>query len=280
MIKSILMKRLNLILWILAIIFTLSLSVYQRITGPTKPVRGKVDIKGNSIKYKLLRTEVSGINAPVSIATGDSTIKGQLIFKRYKSHDEWTTQEMAYADGILTATLPTQAPAGKVQYKVILSQNDKTFELSEEPVILRYKGDVPAAWLIPHIIFMFAGLLLSVRSLLQAFFVNKKLLVYSALTLVSLVLGGLVFGPVVQKFAFGAYWTGFPFGHDLTDNKTAVMVLFWVVALVMALLRKKHARWWIVLASIVLLATYLIPHSMMGSELDYTQIEQAEQGMH
>ncbi len=43
-----------------------------------------------------------------------------------------------------------------------------------------------------------------------------------------LVLGGFLLGPIVQKYAFGAFWTGWPFGEDLTDNKTAVAVLAWL----------------------------------------------------
>ena len=38
-------------------------------------------------------------------------------------------------------------------------------------------------------------------------------------------LGGMILGPIVQKYAFGAYWTGIPFGHDLTDAKNLVDAL-------------------------------------------------------
>ena len=30
--------------------------------------------------------------------------------------------------------------------------------------------------------------------------------------------GGFLLGPAVQKMAFDAWWTGIPFGHDLTDH--------------------------------------------------------------
>jgi hypothetical protein len=42
----------------------------------------------------------------------------------------------------------------------------------------------------------------------------------------------MILGPVVQKFAFGEYWTGFPFGTDLTDNKTLIAFIGWIIALV------------------------------------------------
>ncbi|MCK7482728.1 MAG: hypothetical protein M0C28_40615 [Candidatus Moduliflexus flocculans] len=44
-------------------------------------------------------------------------------------------------------------------------------------------------------------------------------------------LGGFVLGPLMQKFAFGVAWTGFPLGTDLTDNKTLIAFLAWIVAL-------------------------------------------------
>jgi ABC-type transport system involved in cytochrome c biogenesis permease subunit len=80
----------------------------------------------------------------------------------------------------------------------------------------------------------------------------------------------LVLGPVIQKYAFGAYWTGWPFGHDLTDNKSLVAFIFWIIALV-ALIRNRSRRLWPVIAAFVMLVVFLIPHSVLGSELDYTK---------
>jgi hypothetical protein len=81
--------------------------------------------------------------------------------------------------------------------------------------------------------------------------------------------GGLILGPVVQKYAFGAYWTGWPFGQDLTDNKTLVAWIFWAIAL-WRLHKNPANRTWPAIAMVVLLLVFLIPHSMFGSELDYS----------
>jgi len=267
------MKRSNLIFWIITIIITLSIVIYQRYTGPTKAVRGKLNIDNNSIKFKLQRSAISGINAEVKIPVSDSTITGSIKYKRFKSYDEWTSAPMVYTDGHLTASLPTLAPAGKIMYGVTLTKDEAHYTLTKQPVILRYKGDVPGTYLLPHIIFMFAGLLLSIRSAFEALFLKKKLMLYALLTFISLFLGGLLFGPIVQKYAFGAYWTGFPFGHDLTDNKTAIACIFWAFALFTTIRKWKSAPLWVFIAAAVLLATYLIPHSVLGSELDYTAIE-------
>jgi hypothetical protein len=49
------MKR-SVLFWIIAVVVTLISLVYQRITGPTYPVSGKVVINGKTIAYKLNRS--------------------------------------------------------------------------------------------------------------------------------------------------------------------------------------------------------------------------------
>jgi hypothetical protein len=78
----------------------------------------------------------------------------------------------------------------------------------------------------------------------------------------------MVLGPIVQYYAFGDLWTGIPFGWDLTDNKTLIALLFWILAVIMN--RKKERPLYTALAAFVLLLVYSIPHSLFGSELDYT----------
>jgi len=75
----------------------------------------------------------------------------------------------------------------------------------------------------------------------------------------------MILGPIVQKYAFGDLWTGFPFGYDLTDNKVLIAVVFWVAAFFL----KKKSKWWVLAAAVIMLIIYLIPHSVLGSELDY-----------
>jgi len=59
-----------------------------------------------------------------------------------------------------------------------------------------------------------------------------------------------------------------PFGWDLTDNKTLIALAFWVLAVVMN--RKKERPMYVAIAAIVLLLVYSIPHSLFGSQLNYS----------
>jgi len=262
------MKK-NYILWIAAIIITLGSAIYQRSTGPTNPVKGKVQLGDQTVKYKLIRTYGGPDNAEISIDEPSGKIQGTFKYKRFKSFDEWSEVLMVNMGGKLVSYIPHQPPAGKVEYLITLSDGTNQVQLTEEPVVIRFKGHVPAGALIPHIIFMFFAMLFSTRAGIEAIVKGNRTFSLSIYTTILFLLGGLIFGPIVQKYAFGAYWTGWPFGTDLTDNKTIVSFLFWVLAVYM-LWKNREKRGWALVAAIVLMLIYFIPHSMMGSEIDHT----------
>jgi hypothetical protein len=257
------------LLWIFAVLLTVSGAYYTRRTGPTKPVRGTVEIGNELIRYSLIRSFPRPVDAPVRIKVENPDFSGSFIYKRTPSNDNWTEAKMIREDDYLVAYIPNQPPAGKVMYQINLESGDEKVKLTEKPIVIRFRGDVPAWAMIPHILLMFAAMLMSTRAGLGALF-KEKTYTMTLWTLILLVFGGLVFGPIVQKYAFGDYWTGWPFGTDLTDNKTAIMVLFWAYAMVKVHKNKYH-RPWVFVASVVLLLIYLIPHSLMGSEIDFTQ---------
>jgi hypothetical protein len=163
-----------------------------------------------------------------------------------------------------------QPPAGKLEYFVRLIREDKVIVIpyDHNSEVIRFTGDVPKFILIPHIFLMFLSMLLSTRAGLEALTASTKLRKYGYWSLGVLFVGGMIFGPLVQKFAFGSYWTGIPFGIDLTDNKTLIALVGWIVAVV-AIHINRHARTWTIIAAVLLMLAFSIPHSMMGSELNY-----------
>ncbi len=266
-------KGKSILLWIIAVVFMTIVFIYQRTTGPTYPIRGKVIINSEEISYRLPRSHTTKRDSLVAIKTANKEVKGIIYFKRYKSYDTITSMEMTYDDGKLKAYLPDQPFAGKIEYRVeLIDSSNKKYPLTEEFIITRFKGHVPPYILFPHILAMILAMIFSLRTGFEALFKGKSTLKLTIYTLIFLGLGGLILGPMVQKFAFDAFWTGWPFGHDLTDNKTAVSFIFWLIAF-FVLRKNPENRFWPIFASIVLLAVYLIPHSALGSEIDHTAIK-------
>lgn len=255
-------------LWTLAVVVTLASAVYQRLTGPSHPLRGEREIGGETVKFRLVRSHGGAGGAEVIVPAG-AGIEGTLVWRRFKTRDEWTRTPMERREERVAGVLPHQPPAGKLEYRVVLEKGPERVWLTGAPVVIRFRGHVPDAVLVVHVILMFAAMLWSNRAGLGALLGQQALWGVSVTALVLMTLGGMVMGPVVQKYAFGEYWTGWPWGTDLTDNKTAVAWIAWILAVVAQWRGWRRPAVWVAVAAVVTLLIYLIPHSLFGSELKY-----------
>jgi hypothetical protein len=255
---------------IIAFLITISAAYYQRLTGPTHPINFDIEWKGVEISGKLTRSHGELSNQPIEITVTDTSVDVVLVYRRFNTKDEWVGMMMTRDKELLKGSLPQQPPAGKIEYYLQLKKGEDFLNFpGDKLVVTRFTGKVPSAVLGFHIFFMFLAMFLSNWAGLEAIFKQNRMLKLALWTTGLLFLGGMILGPVVQKYAFGEYWTGVPFGFDLTDNKTLVTMVTWIVAAWLSYKKKASARTWIIIAAIVLLLVYSIPHSMMGSELDY-----------
>jgi hypothetical protein len=228
----------------------------------------------------LSLTEKSEIKLSIS----DTAARAKLFFRKYPTNDPFQVVHFAYGvkpvhsfimnkifkiyeEKGFFADVPSQPSAGKLEYffEIKDKESEKTY-FKEQPVIIRFKGGVPAAILVPHIIIMFIAMFFANLAGVMALFKYRKFRIFTVWTLILLGIGGMILGPWVQYHAFGEAWTGIPFAWDLTDNKTLIAFLFWILAVVMN--RKKERPGYVIAASLVMLAVYSIPHSMFGSQLD------------
>jgi len=274
------------IIWFLAFLITIGAAYYQRKTGPTYPQRVQVIVNGILTDLRLVRSLGLDERSEVKLGIKDTSVRAVLYFKRYKSDDEYSSAGFIYKvypldsfvmnkifkmteESGFFAEMPKQPAAGKLQYYIEIKDSGGTQVIMKEtPVVVRYKGAVPGYILGPHILIMFIAMLFSTGAGLLAAFKVPSYRKYGIWTLILLAAGGMILGPVVQKYAFGELWTGVPFGWDLTDNKTLIAFLLWILAVYMN--RKTARPVYTILAAAGLLLVYSIPHSLFGSELDYS----------
>jgi len=264
-------------LWLAAFAVTVLLALFQRMTGPSHPYRGTAVLPaGESVSYSLPRSNKGRDELRIAIRAPAAERRAVVEWRRYPTSEAFQKIVMATnADGLLEARVPPQPAAGKVEYRIMLEVAGKLESIpGTETVVARYRDDVPAGVLIPHILAMFLSMLVSTRALFEVLRPGAprgRGLVLGSMAL--LVVGGLILGPLVQRFAFGAYWTGWPFGHDLTDNKTLIAFLAWLPATVVAWRRAK-TRLAVALGWVVMMGIFLIPHSARGSQLDWATVEE------
>ena len=258
----------NFLFWLIAVVITISAAMYQRMTGPTYPQKVTAFVDGTEYRLHFKRSQTNTHTCKIKLEVAEG-ITGKLYNKKFRVNEEWMISDMIREEGNLVGELPSQAAAGKLEYYVILGtpSGQEVAIAREEPVVIRFKGNVPAGVMIPHILIMFFAMLLSNLAGLTAAFRSPKQKIYGQWTLWLLIAGGMILGPLVQKYAFGDLWTGIPFGCDLTDNKTLIAVFAWIVAVAMN--RKSQRPAYTIAAALILLLVYSIPHSLFGSELDY-----------
>ncbi len=253
--------------WVLAVLITLTAAFYQKTTGPTYPKKEKITINNTDYKVKLITSSSLDEEAKLEFTIPDKSVSANLYYRQYPTSNEWTSTNFIRNNDMISAILPNLPPAGKYEYYIKFSSPGGEYSLYQnKPVVIRFKDAVPGWALLPHVVFIFFAMLFANLVGIFVLFKNPKYKVYLNITFFLLLLGGMIFGPIVQKFAFGEYWTGVPFGWDLTDNKTLIAFVGWCIAVLGNL--KKDRPWLALLASIIVLIIFSIPHSMFGSELD------------
>ncbi|MDX2443256.1 MAG: hypothetical protein QNK30_05605 [Bacteroidales bacterium] len=273
----------SILFWILAVIITIGCLSYQDKTGPTYPLEDTIEIFGENVNFKFLRSETIGTDLQIMLQDPvPAGISGYVKYRRFKSNDEWATVQMEAGSfefrrrwEVQTvqgtgAKLPSLLErAGKYEFFVyITKENAEPISVTgDKPIYARYKAKVPPWALLVHILTIFISMAIGIRTVLEALVNgNYKWMIWASI--ISLLLGGFVFGPVVQWYAFGVLWSGIPFGHDWTDNKVVFELVFWFIAAYMNRGSRRN-RWSVYIAGIATLLVYFIPHSIFGSEYNY-----------
>ncbi len=257
------------LLWTLSFVVMVLAAAWQRRTGPSYPLRGELASPAGARAYALPRSHVTTSGAVVSVPRVRRD--GALIWRRYPTDEPFRAVRLESRGDALAATLPPEPAAGKVEYYLELYGPGDTLRVPErEAAVLRYRGPVDVAVLLPHVLVMFLAMLVAVRATVGVL-ARREEPRLAWVALLGFTVGGLALGPMVQKQAFGEYWTGVPFGWDLTDNKTLIMWATWLIACLVPLRWPRARRWLVLAAGTLTIAVYLIPHSAQGSQLDYSK---------
>jgi hypothetical protein len=272
----------KILLWVLAVFLAIAAMIYQRSTGPTYEYKGYLEHAGEEYKYKLLRSQETTAGATIELPhIAGADYHATLHYKRYQTKDTVTSLGFQVDENSqFIARLPVQPAAGKMEYSITGAIDGKAFSIpakGEDKIVLRYKDPVSNFILIPHVTMMIIVIIFGIRAGLSALFDHGSMRRWTVVAFTAMTIGGMMLGPLVQKSAFGEYWTGFPFGGDFTDNKMLIMWVVWALALAIIGFKPKKkenvSRAAVLTAALVMTVVYLIPHSMGGSTLDYDQVD-------
>ncbi len=177
--------------------------------------------------------------------------------------------------GVFEKGIKSRGPGMKLHYAFkALSRKGETIRLPEKGYLtVVTKGNVNKIILFAHIGAMFLALVLLLAAgwKCAAFLLkNKGLFGASKLVKVATIvmfIGGVPLGMIVERAVFGTWWEGWPFGRDVTDTKTSVILAVWLLLTWRRPLpgekEERSSRKWAILVIGMIIFTiivYLIPH--------------------
>jgi uncharacterized membrane protein YidH (DUF202 family) len=275
-----------------AFLFTIILLGFARRTTMVRSVHKVVEQSGIVIDHHTVPKQ-AGDEVPVISAkvTGASEVK---LFYKIGPEGEFQSVPMNLKPGeenVFMASLPHYPKPTKAWYYIEATKKTLDAEMKVtlpdksspdfKPVLLKYEGKVPAYIIIPHVLCNFGAFLFAVLSLFSAIDIRggKRTLTesikFSLITFILMFLGFVLFGIGMNYFAFGVLWEAFPFGKDVTDNKSQIILLIWLVTLFLVkgtLFRKDERKnlisdrgysTMVIIAFIITVAMYVIPHSFV-----------------
>jgi len=209
--------------------------------------RSKTDFRG---PYKSILFEPEGGSGRYQALIPDMP-KGTIVFYYVTVRDSAGNK----------VTLPAEMAAG------------------EKPRAMRFKGEISEPLLAAHVGFMFLGLFLILLSMISAVAhlargkATKPMFLSTVLATAAIFVGGFPLGWAVSYVRLGKPWEGIPLGWDITDSKTLIIFVFYLIVVLL----KRNAlfgrsgrdavsdRTFAVLALIAGITAsviYLIPHSI------------------
>ena len=255
----------NAISWLLALMITFSIVIFQFIMSKTHPLSTEVNTGKQHLHFDLLRSYSGKTDCPMILKVEDITVSGYILYRNYPTADSMIRINLHREGDNLIAYLPNQLPSKKLEYRIFLERAGNVILVnSGKPIIIKFLGVVPFYILLFHTIFIFLSVLFSNSTGIFAVVGNKsyKWMIY--LTILALMSVVFLLQPLTHKYALGQSLTGFPFSFELSDNKILITLVIWLVTMFFNL-RKAQPRL-VVLAAFTSMIVLSIPHGFPGSE--------------
>ncbi len=233
---------------IAAFLFTLVLLVFTRKTTAVRPVHQVVEQNGLRIEHNTVPKQ-TGDEIPIVSAKVEGASEVRLVYKIGKDGAYQSVRMSPRSDEeeIFTASIPLHPKGMKAWYYLEAVDHRVEGEVrvtlperrsgEVKPIRHKFEGEVPAYIVIPHVLSIFAAFFFATLTLFSAIDLKKgetslpRSVRLCGVTLLFLFIGFFPFGWAMNYYAFGVLWEAFPFGKDVTDNKSQIMFLFWVVTL-------------------------------------------------
>jgi hypothetical protein len=269
------------------ILITLVIFVVARRISKNRPEEIEMTAGGVRITHTTVFEHVGPGQPEIVLNVEPHTeLDAGVIFRAPREEAFDTVGMSEISDGVWSARLPAGRKGDRLEYGFSIPRVGEPGSGTaaqagqRDYYLIKYKGEVSVTVLVLHILCMFAAFFFIIESMLGAFAILTKgedkefTVAQTRWVLLFTFLGGVPLGFVLNSQRFGPIWEGFPFGTDITDNKTQLIIIFWIIITAISwksFVCRRTGRdiagpgvfaTAVIIASVLSLVLYLVPHSL------------------
>ncbi|MCD6379303.1 hypothetical protein J7M07_02500 [bacterium] len=269
---------------IIGLVLTLIIFFVARRLSTNNPEYINLEENGVRVEHSTVFEQVGTGKSVIRVkVTPSDSISVSLIYISLRDSVRKDVKMIRGDSEIWEADLPSLNKGERLKYSFVFFRDGK--RVLRVPAdggfyLVKYKGDISTVVLILHIIFMFSAFFFIIETFLGALWIllSGEAIGYTIkmmrIALSFLFIGGWPLGFILNYQRFGPVWEGFPFGWDITDNKTQIIFLFWLITTFLVrgsffgrgqegdVIGKKQYAVVVIISFIVTVGLYLVPHSL------------------
>jgi len=217
----------EIILWLCSLIIIFLVGYVKNVTNIDYPVTGTFGIEGKKVSYKLDKVSFDKKFYKNVIISDIKGIEARALIINDDKQNEIAYKEI---DKGLECEIPKLNPTQKMRYKVIINYNETTYEIPKNDfVTLTFWGSIPSPVSLMYFIFLYSGLVMVLRSLLEAFTKKLHLKKFAFITCTLFITLNILIYPLYNTYKLGAINHYVPPFSDLV-NPILMMILFlWII---------------------------------------------------
>jgi hypothetical protein len=245
----------EIILWLSSLIIVFIIGYIKNVTDKDYPVTGTFGIEGKKVSYKLDKVSFDKTSYKNIIISDIKGVEAKILFI-----EDGQRKNISYEviDRGLKVEIPKLKPGKKIEYKVMINYNDKDFEIPKNGyVTLTFWGNIPAPISILNFILLYAGLLMSIRNLLESFTKVSNLKKFVFITCTLFIIFIIILYPLYNTYKLGAINHFVPPFSDLVNPLLTLILGVWIIAAVF-IFNKKYIRTVTTLATCATVLVYFL----------------------
>ena len=266
------MKK-NIILWLATLIIIFLAGYLHNAAGPYYPVSGTIGIENKMVTFKFDKIYRGNDSYNLIIKSDVKDIKAFLLWRDVSDKSitanpyanqfapVWHREVMTDSEYFIKGKIPKHNPHEKVAYRMELNYNGKQYFLPEDkPVTIMFLGHVNSMVMQIFYFVLFGGLILAVRTGLEAFKNNHRIGMYTIFTLIFFFLNAVCVVPLKSTYELNAINHFVPTVSSLITYQSFSLFILWIIGLFLIFHFKGNRGIPLVMSLMTLIIYIFVPH--------------------